>query len=142
MEGRKALQVQWDDGANATLSTDVIRKRLESLVTSKPGAVARTVGTADAAMSSATKKIDADYEAPYLAHAPMEPHTCVADVRAESCEVWAGTQIPGVAHRDAVRVSGLTADKVKVHTLYMGGGFGSRGGGAYISEAVGISKAL
>src|SRR4029077_14942714 len=61
---------------------------------------------------------------------------------ADSCEVWAGTQIPGVAHSDAVRVSGLSADKVKVHTLYMGGGFGSRGGGAYISEAVGISKAI
>jgi isoquinoline 1-oxidoreductase beta subunit len=142
MEGRKALQVQWNDGANAGLTSDAIRKRLEAMLTSKPGAVARTVGTADAALSSSEKKVAADYEAPYLAHAPMEPHTCVADVRADSCEVWAGTQIPGIAHSDAVRVSGLTADKVKVHTLYMGGGFGSRGGGAYISEAVGISKAI
>src|SRR5205823_12494424 len=58
------------------------------------------------------------------------------------CGLWVGTQIPGVAHAGAVAVSGLPADKVKVHTLYMGGGFGSRGGGAYVIESVGISKAI
>ena len=142
MEGRKVLDIKWDEGANAVLSTEVIRKRLEDYVTSRPGAIARSAGAAEAGVASSNKRIEANYEAPYLAHAPMEPHTCVADVRADSCEVWAGTQIPGVAHSDAVRVSGLSADKVKVHTLYMGGGFGSRGGGAYISEAVGISKAI
>jgi isoquinoline 1-oxidoreductase beta subunit len=72
----------------------------------------------------------------------MEPHTCVADARNGTCELWVGTQIPGLAHSNAAQVTGLAADKVQLHTLYMGGGFGSRGGGAYIQEAVGISKAL
>jgi len=141
MEGRKVLDVKWDEGGNATLSSAIIRQKLMDL-TSKPGAVAKTTGTGEASLAASAKKVEAAYEAPYLAHAPMEPHTCVADVRADSAELWVGTQIPGIAHSDAVRTAGLTADKVKVHTLYMGGGFGSRGGGAYITEAVGISKSV
>jgi len=140
-EGRKVLDVKWIDGANATLTSAGIREKLMSL-TSTPGAVAKTAGTAEASLASAAKKIEVAYEAPYLAHAPMEPYSCVADVRADSAELWVGTQIPGIANSDAVRVSGLPADKVKLHTLYMGGGFGSRGGGAFITEAVGISKAI
>ena len=140
-EGRKALDVKWDEGANATLTSAGIREKLISL-TATAGAVAKKTGNADAALASAAKKVEVAYEAPYLAHAPMEPYSCVADVRADSAELWVGTQIPGVANSDAVRAAGLTADKVKLHTLYMGGGFGSRGGGAFISEAVGISKAI
>jgi isoquinoline 1-oxidoreductase subunit beta len=141
MEGRKVLDVKWDEGANANLTSAIIRQKLVDL-TAKPGAVARTAGTAEASIGSASKKIEAAYEAPYLAHAPMEPHTCVADVRADRAELWIGTQIPGLAHSDAFRIAGLTADKVQIHTTYMGGGFGSRAGGAYVTEAVGISKAI
>jgi isoquinoline 1-oxidoreductase beta subunit len=141
MEGRKALDIRWDEGANANVSSATIRQRMSEL-TEKPGATGRPVGNGEAALATAAKRIDAIYEAPYLAHAPMEPHTCVADVHSGTCAVWAGTQIPGIAHSNAVQVTGLAADKVQVHTLYMGGGFGSRGGGAYIQEAVGISKAI
>jgi isoquinoline 1-oxidoreductase subunit beta len=140
-EGRKALDVKWDEGANASLTSAAIREKLVAL-TSKPGAVARNIGTAEASLASAAKKVEVAYEVPYLAHAPMEPFSCVADVRADSAELWVGTQIPGIANSDAMRVAGLTADKVKLHTLYMGGGFGSRGGGEFINEAVGISKAI
>jgi isoquinoline 1-oxidoreductase beta subunit len=108
----------------------------------KPGAVARKVGEGEAALASAARKIEAIYEAPYLAHAPMEPHTCVARVSADSCELWTGTQIPGVAHSTAVQTTGLPREKVQVHTLYMGGGFGSRGGGAFISETINTAKAV
>ena len=62
--------------------------------------------------------------------------------RRDSCEVWVGSQLPSVANGNAVQASGLPANKINLHTLYMGGGFGSRGGGAYVTEAVGISKAL
>jgi isoquinoline 1-oxidoreductase beta subunit len=140
-EGRKVLDVKWIDGANASLTSAGIREKLMAL-TSTPGGVAKNSGTAEASLVSAAKKVEVEYEAPYLAHAPMEPYSCVADVRADSAELWAGTQIPGIANSDAVRVAGLSADKVKLHTLYMGGGFGSRGGGAFITEAVGISKAI
>jgi isoquinoline 1-oxidoreductase beta subunit len=141
MEGRKVLDVKWDEGANAALSSAGIRQKLMDL-TAKPGAVAKTAGSAEAAIASAQKKIETAYEAPYLAHAPMEPHTSVADVRADGCDLYIGTQIPGLAHSDAARIAGLAPDKVKVHTLYMGGGFGSRAGGAFVTEAVGISKAV
>ncbi len=141
MEGRKALDVKWDEGPNATLTSAMIRGKMMDL-TSRPGAVAKTAGQAEPNFATAAHKIEASYEAPYLAHAPMEPHTSVADTRTGSLELWIGTQIPGLAHSDAVRTAGLTADQVKVHTLYMGGGFGSRAGGAFVTEAVGISKAI
>jgi isoquinoline 1-oxidoreductase beta subunit len=140
MEGRKALIVQWNEGENANLTSDAIRKRLSEMIDTA-GNVATRRGQGDAALSTAAKQIEAEYEAPYLAHAPMEPFTCVADVKGDSCEVWVGSQIPGIANSNAMQASGLPADKIKLHTLYMGGGFGSRGGGAYVTEAVGISKA-
>jgi isoquinoline 1-oxidoreductase beta subunit len=141
MEGRKALQVQWDEGANANLSSASIRQLFVDLA-GKKGTVARNQGQGEAALESAAKKIEAVYEAPYLAHAPMEPHTCVAHVRQDGCDVWSGTQIPGSTHSSAVQASGLPADKVKVHTLYMGGSFGSRGGAQVVAEAVRVSKAV
>lgn len=141
LEGRKALEIEWNEGPNANLNSGGIRTLLSEL-TQKPGAVARKTGEGAGALDAAARRVEAVYEAPYLAHAPMEPHTCVAAVTADRCEVWAGTQIPGLAHSNAVTASGLTPDKVFVNTLFMGGGFGSRGGGAYISETVGIAKAL
>jgi isoquinoline 1-oxidoreductase beta subunit len=141
MEGRKALVVQWNEGENAALNTEAIRDILTK-ATATPGNVATTRGEGEAALATSAKLIEATYEAPYLAHAPMEPFTCVADVKANSCEVWVGSQLPSVANGNAVQASGLQASQINLHTLYMGGGFGSRGGGAFVTEAVGISKAL
>ena len=140
MEGRRALQVEWDEGANASLTSAGIRAQFVALL-QKPGAVAENEGDASAALASAARRIDALYEAPYLAHARLEPHACVAVIRGNSCEVWTGTQIPGQAHATAVQASGLPAANVQVHTTYMGGSFGSRGGGAFVAEAVEIAKA-
>jgi isoquinoline 1-oxidoreductase subunit beta len=141
MEGRKALVVQWNEGENAALNTAAIREILSKAIAT-PGNVAKRQGEGEAALATAAKQIEAVYEAPYLAHAPMEPFTCVADVKGDSCEVWVGSQLPSVANGNAIQASGLPANKINLHTLYMGGGFGSRGGGAYVTETVGISKAL
>jgi isoquinoline 1-oxidoreductase subunit beta len=149
-EGRRALQVEWDEGPNASLNSADIRELFTGL-TLKPGAVARHDGDAEAALANASRRVDALYEAPYLAHARLEPYACVAHVsagapsvepasRQSTCEVWTGTQIPGQAHSTAVKASGLTPENVKVHTTYMGGSFGSRGGGAFVAEAVEIAK--
>jgi isoquinoline 1-oxidoreductase subunit beta len=105
IEGRKVLDVTWNEGANATLNTDGIRQRLASMIET-PGNVATRRGEGDAALSKAVKQVEAVYEAPYLAHAPMEPFTCVAHVTANSCEIWVGSQIPGVANSNAVKASG------------------------------------
>ncbi len=139
MEGRKALQIEWNEGANASLTTAGLRE-LFSELTQKPGAEAERHGDGAAALAKAARRLDAVYEAPYLAHARMEPHACVAHVRGNECDVWTGTQIPGQAHSTAVQASGLPAANVRVHTTYMGGSFGSRGGGAFVAEAVEIAK--
>jgi isoquinoline 1-oxidoreductase beta subunit len=140
MEGRRALQVQFDEGPNANASSASIRKMFADLA-EKPGAVARKDGDAQAALAGAAKKVEAVYEAPYLAHAPMEPMNCTADVRPDSCEVWAPTQIQTAAHGTAMKVTGLPPEKVQIHTTFLGGGFGRRGSPDFIGEAVEISKA-
>lgn len=139
MEGKRVLDITWDEGENASLSSAEIHQRLGALI-AQPGAVAADVGDTEAALAAAATRIAADYDAPYLAHAPMEPFNAVAVVTDDSCEVWTGTQIPGLAHSSAVEASGLSTEQVKIHTQYMGGGFGARGGGSWVSEAVEIAK--
>src|SRR5437667_1338388 len=139
MEGRKALVVQWDEGPLATTTSATIRKTFADLA-EKPGAVARKEGDVAAALASASRKIEAVTEVPYLSHAPMEPLNAVAHVRADGCDVWSGMQIQSVARETAARISGLPPEKVQIHTVYLGGGFGRRGGADFIGEAVEISK--
>ena len=138
MEGRRALKVQWNEGALANTSSATIRANFAGLLT-KPGAVAVNNGNAEASLSGAAKKIDALYEAPYLSHAPMEPHSCVVDVRKDSCEIWAGTQIPSAARDAAEMITGLPKEKIDVHTFFLGGSFGRPG--QHVDEAIEISKA-
>jgi isoquinoline 1-oxidoreductase beta subunit len=140
-QGCRALQIEWAEGANASLNSAGIRELFAGL-TREPGAVAQTRGDADAALAGAARTMEAVYEAPYLAHARLEPYACVAHVRGDSCDIWTGTQIPGQAHGDAVQASGLPAASVKVHTTYMGGSYGSRGGGAFVSETVEIARRI
>jgi isoquinoline 1-oxidoreductase beta subunit len=141
MEGRKALTIQWDEGPRANTSSASLRQMFMDLA-AKPGAVARSTGDAGAAMGSAAKKLEAVYEAPYLSHAPMEPLNCVAHVTADHCEVWAGTQIQSAAQQTAAQITGLPPAKIDIHTEFLGGGFGRRGGADFIGEAVEIAKAV
>ena len=135
MEGRRALQVQYDEGKNANLNSAGIRELFVNLA-AKPGAVARNDGNVTSALAGGAKKLEAVYEAPYLSHAPMEPMNCTADVRADSCEVWVSTQIQTVAMGAAAKASGLHPDKIQIHTMFLGGGFGRRGGDDFVAEAV------
>lgn len=141
MEGRKALTVKWDEGPNASLTSAIIRARMAQLA-EKPGAVGKTAGDAPAALAKAAKKVEAVYEAPYLAHACMEPLNCTASVRPDGCEIWASTQMQSGVRQTAARITGLKPDQVQVHSMYMGGGFGRRGGTDFVSEAVEISRAV
>jgi isoquinoline 1-oxidoreductase beta subunit len=141
MQGRKALTVSFDDGPVAAANTAGISRMFADLA-QQPGAVAKKVGDADGALASASKKIEAVYETPFLSHAPMEPMNCTAVVRPDSCEVWAPTQMQAGARSTAAQITGLPAEKVKLNTMFMGGGFGRRGGTDYVSEAVEIAKAM
>ncbi len=141
MEGRRALEIKWDEGPLANLDSAGIRKMMQEQA-EKPGAVARKEGNGSAALNGAARKLEAVYEAAYMSHAPMEPMNCTADVRADGCDVWAATQIQTAAQQTAMQITKLPAEKVNIHTLFLGGGFGRRGGADFIAEAVEISKAV
>jgi isoquinoline 1-oxidoreductase subunit beta len=142
-KGREALQISWNEGALADLESGAQGEAYAALA-GKPGLVAKNAGDVNAALESAAKTIEADYELPYLAHAPMEPLNCVADVREESCEVWVGTQSQTLDRAAAARVAGLPVERVKLHTTLLGGAFGRRAvlDSHFVVEAVEISKAV
>jgi isoquinoline 1-oxidoreductase beta subunit len=137
LKGRDALVVQWDDGPLGALSSADISRQLTD-ATTQPGAIARSEGDANAV---AAKTVTAVYEAPYLAHACMEPMNCTAWVRAGDAEVWAPTQGPGPLQGIVAQLTGLPPEKVQVHTTYLGGGFGRRFAADFVIAATLISKA-
>ncbi|HWP36712.1 MAG TPA: xanthine dehydrogenase family protein molybdopterin-binding subunit [Gemmatimonadales bacterium] len=140
-QGRDALSVTWDPGPHADLSSEKITSLLRDLV-KKPGMVARSEGDVAQAIEGAARRIEATYEVPYLAHACMEPLNCTADVRADRCEVWAATQSPTGTQQAAARITGLAPERVTVHALLMGGGFGRRTQTDFVADAVHASKAI
>ena len=139
MQGKRALSVHWDEGAMAQTSSQSIREMMIDLV-SKPGAIARKEGDGAAALSGAARSLNAVYEAPYLAHAPMEPLSAVVQLSAERCDIWTGDWGVSGVQEDAVRITGLKPKQIQIHSLYGGGSFGRRGGGA--SEVVEVAKAI
>ncbi|HXH24742.1 MAG TPA: xanthine dehydrogenase family protein molybdopterin-binding subunit [Vicinamibacterales bacterium] len=140
-KGAQALEVVWDEGRLASLSSEQIRRQFAALA-ERPGAVARSDGDVQAALASGARVIERVFEAPYLAHAPMEPMNCTAHVQADRCDVWVSTQSQTMTHEAAIAVTGLPPDKVFVHTQYLGGGFGRRGETDFVVDAVETSKAV
>lgn len=141
MEGRRALEINWDEGPNAKNSSEAIHKLyLERL--EQTGAIARKDGDAEAALGGAAKKVEAIYEVPFLAHATMEPMNCTADVRSDGCDIYAPTQFQTFAQMTGAKISGLKPEQVFIHTTYLGGGFGRRAEQDFIAEAVELSKAI
>jgi len=138
VQGRRALQITWDEGPNATIGD--ISGTLAALAV-QTGVTARKDGDAAAALSGAAKKIEAVYEVPLLHHATMEPMNCTAHVRADACDVWAPTQNQTRAQEVAAEAAGLPKEKVRIHTTLLGGGFGRRLESDFVAEAVRISKA-
>lgn len=139
--GQQKLEITWDEGPLATLSSAEISQRFAKYA-EREGSVARREGNVGKALASAPRKLEAVYELPYLAHAPMEPMNCTAEVRKDSCEVWVPTQGQTRAHQLSSQLTGLPLEAIKVHTPYVGGGFGRRGGQDFTGDAVQLSKAL
>jgi isoquinoline 1-oxidoreductase beta subunit len=140
-KGAAALEVKWNEGPLANLNSADIMKKYIALA-EQPGKVARNDGDAPAALKSNSKSFERVYELPFLAHATMEPMNCTADVRANACDVWVPTQGQTASHEAAIAASGLKADAVKIHTTYLGGGFGRRGEADFVTDAVETSKAV
>ena len=149
-KARDALNIVWAPGPNAQLDNAAIWSRLNA-VAAKPGvsalssdnvAAALKGGHAAKALKRAAKTFAAVYELPLLAHATMEPMNCTADVRADGCDVYVGTQAQQLAQAAAAEAAGLKANQVNVHTTLLGGGFGRRLDVDFVPAAVAASKAV
>ena len=138
MEGRRVLNVTWDEGPNKDLNTAAVVASLKQASSKKAASV---YSAGDPAKASG-RHIAAEYELPFMAHAPMEPGNCTAHFQGTTCELWAPTQVPQDC-RDAVATAvGLDPDQVKVNVTLMGGGFGRRLEHDYAVEAALVSKAI
>jgi len=143
MKGRDALQVKWEPSAHAEFDSDTFLKQMQAkLAQNEDGYFVRGDGDAADAIQSAAKKLDALYEFPFQAHAPLETMNCVADVRAGSCEVWVPTQAPEVALTETAKLLGIPESAVTIHVTLLGGGFGRRLFADYVPEAVEVSRAV
>ena len=141
VQGRRALEIEWDEGEAATLGSDGIRAEFARLA-EQAGVEARKTGDAEAALAAATQRVEAVYEVPFLHHATMEPMNCTAHVRPNGCDVWAPTQNQTRAQEVAAELTGLSKDRVRVHTTFLGGGFGRRLEPDFVAEAVRVSQAV
>lgn len=139
-KGRDLLVVEWDMGPGAKANTADLKKSYRELA-QKTGVVAKA-GNVET-LKTAAKTVAAEYEVPFLAHAPMEPLNCTVSVKADSCEIWVGSQFQTVDQGAAAKVAGLKPEQVKLNTMIAGGGFGRRANPSsdYVIEAVEIAKA-
>jgi isoquinoline 1-oxidoreductase beta subunit len=141
MEGRRALEVKWDEGSSADVTSDSIFEQFSKAL-EKPGVPAKKVGDAASALSTAATKVEAEYRAPYEAHAAMEPMNCTADIREDGAELWVPTQAQTSSQQVAAKIAGVKPEQVTVHTTFLGGGFGRRSETDFVAEACEISKAM
>ena len=143
MQGRKALDITWDEGPNANESSESLRQQFVENA-SKPGKPIINQGDADAALAAAAgaKKVDVVYELPFAPHACMEPMNCTVQIRPDGAEAWVPTQAPQWAQDIIAGVSKLPHESVVVHTTLMGGGFGRRYQADFVMEAAQVAKAI
>jgi isoquinoline 1-oxidoreductase beta subunit len=141
-QGRDALKVDWDLGPNAKLDSQALLEEFRKLAATE-GLAAAKAGDSKAALAKVSKKVEAEYSVPYLAHSPMEPLNCAVRIDKDGCEIWTGTQMQGTDQQAAAKILGLKPEQVKIHTAFLGGGFGRRANPAadFVSEAVQVAKA-
>ncbi|MFI5206813.1 MAG: molybdopterin cofactor-binding domain-containing protein [Gemmatimonadales bacterium] len=139
IRGLAALDIRWNEGPNAQLTSAEVVRQLEA-ASHRSGIVARKTGDPARVMAGAAHRIEAVYEVPFLAHATMEPVNCTAHVRPDGCDVWVGTQVPALARDAAAKAAGLPPEKVQVHNHLLGGGFGRRLEVDFIARAVAVAK--
>jgi isoquinoline 1-oxidoreductase beta subunit len=142
-KGREALSVTWDESGAEKRGTVELMKEYRTLGRGKEAVTVVQVGDVEAALAHATKRLEGEFEFPYLAHAPMEPLTAVCSLSADKCEIWAGSQFQTLDQANAAAAVGLKPEQVTINTLAAGGTFGRRATpeSDYISEVASIAKA-
>lgn len=143
IKGREALAIQWDESQAERRGTKELMAEYRTLA-EQPGNVARKRGDIGAGFAGAAKTLEARFDFPYLAHAPMEPLDCVVRLTPSGCEIWAGDQFQTVDQLNAANVLGLKPQQVKIQTVFAGGSFGRRANTVsdYVVEGVQIAKAV
>ena len=141
MQGRNALKITWDDGANASYESAAYKTTLEESAR-KPAKVVRNDGDFGAAAAGAARRHQAEYYVPHLAHATMEPPAATVRIAGGKCEVWGCFQSPQAARDLVAKRLGMSADDVTVHVTLLGGGFGRKSKPDFAVEAAVLSKAV
>ncbi|PYN72071.1 MAG: aldehyde dehydrogenase [Candidatus Rokuibacteriota bacterium] len=141
-KGLDAVAITWDEGPNASVSSDTIAATLKAGLDADQAFVRTQIGDVKGAIAGAAKKVEAVYAYPFQNHAPMEPMNATAKYTADKCEVWVPTQNGEAAFAATLAASGLPADKCEVYKIMViGGGFGRRGAfHDYVTQAVRIAK--
>jgi isoquinoline 1-oxidoreductase beta subunit len=139
--GRAALEVEWDLGDHVSESSIALRQQFQQLL-SEPGIIVRNQGDIDLSLTKAFKSVEAVYELPFQAHAPMEPMNSTVRVESHQAEAWVPCQDPEAPRDEIARITGLKPEQVVVHTTLMGGGFGRRDHSDFAVEAAQVSKAV
>ena len=141
MQAAKAMEIDWQQRPAGALNSEVIAQALAAKAheAAAQGFAFRSQGDPPQALAGAAKRVEALYEAPYLAHAAMEPINCTAQVKDGKVEVWAPTQVPGLARALAAQVAGVAPEDVTVHVSYLGGGFGRRLEADFVGQAVRVA---
>jgi isoquinoline 1-oxidoreductase beta subunit len=141
IKGREALKITWQDGPNAAYDSTTYRAALEQSARA-PGEVVRNQGDVAAAMSSAARRVQAEYYIPHMAQTPMEPPAATARIVDGRCEVWTATQAAQATRDRVSKRLGLPFDHVTVHVTLLGGGFGRKSKPDYVVEAALLSQAM
>ena len=139
-QARAKLKVAWETHPTATQSTASLNARARELLAGAPHRALRTDGDVSAALASAARTVEATYEYPFLAHAPLEPQNCTAKWTGNTVEIWAPTQNPQAGRQLVARTLGVAEGDVAIHIVRSGGGFGRRLNNDYMVEAAAIAK--
>ncbi len=141
LKGVAAVEVAWDAGPLAGLSSEQVMQQLATRLDTDDGWAYFETGDVDAALAASARVVQAEYRAPYLAHAGLEPMNCTVQFRDGRAAVWAPTQVQGLARRAAAQALGIAESAVDLHVQRLGGGFGRRLDVDFVGQAAAIAKA-
>lgn len=137
---RKALQVEWNEGATASQSTASFAAQAQALFAAAPQRSLRADGNVESGLSGAAQRVEAEYSYPFIAHAPLEPQNCTAHFSNGQLEIWAPAQLPDSGRQLVARTLGMEPDAITVHIIRSGGGFGRRLYNDFMVEAAWIAR--